>query len=375
MKTVGTITLHGSHNYGSCLQAYALQEHVLSLGKGQLTYYIINLRTAVQKNLYKPLFESRSIKDLIRRGFVFGHRKPLKDKYSLFESFIQQKLNLTKEYSTDEELKKADLSFDYLISGSDQIWNISAADFNWAFFLDFSKKGQKIAYAPSAGANSYSLKPEEKTKMESALNQYSLLSVRDENTANQIADINQQVEILCDPTLLLTKQEWEKLIVHPQKKFFKSGYIFYYDLSHDREKWKIARKMARLLHLPLVISNVPYLRTIDLSVGCKKCFATGPIEFLELIQNASIVLTSSFHGSVFSVLFHKPFFAIKGDKDKRISDFLVKVGLQNRFLGTDDVFEKSKIAFSLSFDQADKAVETERKKSDAFLKKALNLEE
>ena len=149
-KTVGIITFHASHNYGSMLQAYALQQVILSLG---FECEIINFRTLKQKTFYKPIWERGNIFGKFKRLLLYApfHNKLLK-KHQLFEEFLQTEFRLLKkEYATLQDLEQANLRYDYYISGSDQIWNTHCFDFDWAYFLPFVENGERIAYAPSMG--------------------------------------------------------------------------------------------------------------------------------------------------------------------------------------------------------------------------------
>ncbi len=150
MKKVGIITFHASHNYGSMLQAYALQQVVLSMG---YDCAIINFRNIAQKEMYKPIFMrgtlyGKCVRFIIQAPYALGILK----KYRLFEKFLKEDLILSsKEYNTLKDLENAEFKYDYYISGSDQIWNVESWDFSYAYFLTFVKSGKRIAYAPSMG--------------------------------------------------------------------------------------------------------------------------------------------------------------------------------------------------------------------------------
>ena len=151
MKKVGIITFHAAYNYGSMLQAYALQQVILSMG---YDCEIINFRSPAQKRQYKPIFVvgslyGRCVRFIIQAAYVWGILK----KQRLFEQFLNSELKLSyNEYGTLEDLENAGFNYDYYISGSDQIWNVYCNDFNYAYFLPFVKSGKRIAYAPSMGA-------------------------------------------------------------------------------------------------------------------------------------------------------------------------------------------------------------------------------
>ena len=142
MKKVGIITFHASHNYGSMLQAYALQQVVLSMG---YDCEIINFRSIAQKEMYKPIFlkgtfYGKCVRFIIQATYALDILK----KYRLFEYFLKEELILSpKEYTTLHDLENENFSYDYYISGSDQIWNVHAYDFNYAYFLPFVKSGKR----------------------------------------------------------------------------------------------------------------------------------------------------------------------------------------------------------------------------------------
>ena len=143
MKKIATITFHASYNYGSNLQAYALQEVVKKLCVNNCEYNIINLRTNIQKDMYKNCFEKNDMKSKLKQILFFSKEKELMQKNKYFEDFITSKLNLTKEYNSLMELENENLYYDYYIAGSDQLWNLGAKDFDWANYLEFVKADRK----------------------------------------------------------------------------------------------------------------------------------------------------------------------------------------------------------------------------------------
>ena len=254
MKKIATITFHASYNYGSNLQAYALQEYVKKLHNNNCEYKIINLRTDKQKNMYKNIFERTGIKNNIKKIFILNQKKSLELKQKYFEEFIQKNLNITKEYNDLKELKEEELNFDYYISGSDQLWNLQAFDFDWAYYLEFVKKGKKISYAASWGPKAQTWNEEEKERIKKALNEYYAISVREEGSFNNVKElIGVESQINVDPTMLLDKKEWEKII--PEEPIYKGKYIFLYNLKGDKNILKIAKKVSNILKKPIVVSR------------------------------------------------------------------------------------------------------------------------
>ena len=371
-KKIATITYHASYNYGSNLQAFALQEKI-KLMIPDCQYSIINLRIPIQKNMYKNIFELPGIKNKIKRLMFFNRKKEFMKKQEYFEDFITNKLNISKEYQSLEELKNEDFNYDYYISGSDQVWNLRAYDFDWANYLEFVKKGKRISYAASIGPIDYKFSESEKTRIKEDLQKYSNISVREKGTADKIKELTGlDSTINIDPTLLLTKEEWNSLI--PTEDNRKLGdYILFYDLKNKEEDWKMVKYIAENLKLPVIITRLPakYLYKYNF----KMKLDVGPIQFINLIKNANLVISSSFHGTVFSILFEKNFLAINGIDDLRIKDLLSLGGLENKSINIHNYKEALKNINSIDFSLYKKNIKREIEKSEKYLKNALEIGE
>lgn len=370
MKKIATITFHSPYNYGSALQAYALQEYVKKIC-GECEYNIINLRTNIQKEMYKTCFEKKGLKNKIKSILIFYEKKAKLKRKERFEAFINNQLQVTKEYSSLEQLKNDDLLFDYYISGSDQLWNLQAKDFDWANFLEFVKKGKRISYAASFGYDKQAWNEKEKERIKKDLLLYTNLSVREKESFENVKKLtNREPEINIDPTMLLSKKEWIKLI--DKDPLINNDYLFFYNLKNNKEIIEIAKKVSKITKIPIVVANRTYRS--EMFCGFEKRFDAGPLEFLNLIINAKFVLSSSFHGTVFSIIFNKPFYAINGSEDFRIKTLLSTLNLENRTIKLDNIREKCEKIYEINFDKANRVLEGERKKSEAYLKKALEIE-
>lgn len=371
MKKIATITFHASYNHGSNLQAYALQEYIKKLCNNNCQYNIINLRTNIQKDLYKTCFEKKGIKNRIKSIINVDEKENLFKREEKFESFINNKLQITKEYNSIEQIKKDGLLFDYYISGSDQLWNLQATDFDWANYLEFVEKGKRVSYAASFGPTKPIWKNEEKERIKKDLSLYDCLSVREQGSFENVKKlIDVEPEINIDPTMLLKKDEWMKII--DVKPLINKDYIFLYNLKGEKEIIKIAKEVSKITKMPIIVTQ----RTIisEIFYGFEKKFDAGPLEFLNLILNAKLVLSSSFHGTVFSILFNKPFYAINGANDFRISTLLEKMNLKNRTIEIDNIKEKCRKIYDIEFKNANALLNAEREKSEIYLKKALEIE-
>ena len=370
-KKIGVITFHASYNHGSCLQAYALQRFTETLAGDKYNYDIINLRTDEQKEIYRTPFEQRGIKNLIKRILYAGNKKKFQTRKRNYERFINDKLNVTKEYGSFEALKKANLKYDYLISGSDQIWNLSCFDFDWSNYLEFCDSGVKISYAASFGPLRRKWNKDDEDRIRNDLKAYDYISVREEGSALAVESLIGKKPTICiDPTLLLGEKEWGEII---GDRLLKQDYIFLYDIKNLKEASAIAKRVSKQFGMPVVIVRENLEKHFHL--GFIKKYEAGPIEFLNYVKNAKIVLSSSFHGTVFSIIFKKPFFAINGKNDLRINDLLTRMGLNDRSIDMDDAGEKIPHAFDVSFGGVDAVIADEKAKAKAFLSKALSCKE
>lgn len=364
-RKVGIMTFHAAHNYGSSLQSYALQKFVSRMGA---QCEIINFRTEVQKDQYRPLTKRKGMKYVLKNLYFLLNYRTRKAKYNIFEQFISEKLvKSDQEYESLDQLQAADLDYTHYISGSDQIWNTAPNDASMAYFLPFVKRGKRVAYAPSFGQIG---NIRYKDQIKQYLEQYDSLSVREEAGAELVEElVGEKVPVLVDPTMLLEKQEWEKLM--PKQRLIEGEYIFFYTLFADLEMIQMVKKVSKALGIPVVISNVS--NQYEIFSGFQKHTETGPMEFLNLIQNAKFVCTSSFHGTVFSILLHKPFMAIRGATDKRISNLLNVTSLKQHSVLSPGEITKECLdgLMSADFTASDAAVQKERKRSMEYLENAL----
>lgn len=330
-KKVGIITFHASHNYGSMLQAYALQQIIFGMG---YDCEIINFRTKRQREFYRPTFVRGSFIGRIKRSIFYApYISSWKKKHQLFELFLEEKYHLSaKEYSTLEELERATLNYDIYISGSDQIWNTCAFDFDWAYFLPFAGHARRVAYAPSMGPSPLqSINSVEKAeKIAKLMHYYDFISVRELQTREKIMQFTDiECAVTLDPTLLIGAEIWNKMA--GDTPLIKGNYIFLYTPWFNEAIYTEAERMSKAMNMPIVVSLLhngwrnnrritrkPYLCHL----------ATGPIEFLNLCKFATFNIGKSFHLVVFSILLRTPFYAMNGMKDSRVRDLLVQTGLE-----------------------------------------------
>lgn len=371
----GTITFHASHNYGSMLQAYALQ-WVLT-NELNVDNEIINFRSQAQKDFYQsPAKKKMRWKDYVLKFTVGEHKKELTEKYNLFEKFIKEYLVISKELSNEEEVAEYAKQFDFLISGSDQIWNTHCIDFSWAYFLPFASKNA-IAYAPSMGPNGMKrINESEYPQIQKCLQNYKAISVREEGTNDVVkAASSKDAEILIDPTLMVDRDQWDKL--SGTTPIIEGDYIFMYHPYINYQLCDISKKISSHFGLPVIISNRIHIVAEIFNKFTKKMqykLESGPIEFLNLIKNAKYVISGSFHAVVFSIIFNKPFIAYGGKTDKRMIEILKSTELTQYGVNSEDYMHAVEKLDEIDFSKVPEYLARERKKSLQFLQKALKKE-
>ncbi len=333
---IGIITFHASFNYGSMLQAWALQTYLEKQGHH---VEIINYRSKYQKKHYARPFDLTSIdsiKSSLKRLALAPSSFPaLYKKWYLFNEFLHQELHITKEYNTEKDLENAHLDYDIIITGSDQIW-INTREAGSPYFANFTNpKIRKIAYAPSMGPL-----PENTPSVEffkKNLKNFDAVSVRELRSKNYLEDnqLFHPVEVVCDPTMLLNRDDYN-ILINPEP-LIKESYIFLYTPGKARPAYfSIAEQIAKENNMVIITETPFYPRDINNFPHIKLYPEAGPKEFLNLIKNADFVVGGSFHLLVFSLLFRKNFFCINGDKDFRTNNLLRITELENRAVSLDN---------------------------------------
>ena len=358
---IGIITFHAAHNFGSMLQAYALQTFLSSKGH---KVEIINYRSCQQKNLYfKPLFSKNAFKH--PKFFIQSLTHPRQtiamiEKWNCFEHFLSKHLNLTKEYRNLQELKEAKFNYDVIISGSDQIWNNNPADFSEAYMIPFVDNCIKIAYAPSLGPAPQTTNLQPYTEY---LQKYKKISVRESISIPYVQKYTTNKVCNCiDPSLLIDMKEYMPLI--NEQPINQGEYIFYYAPAKphgSNETFELAIKLSKMTGLPLVTAK----EEDDSNHNATKYISSGPCEFLNLIKNATFVCGHSFHMVAFSLIFHKEFYTINATNDSRTKDLLAKLEVDNRDVDSSNInsFERRELNYSVIA----KKLDAVRKSSIDFL--------
>lgn len=304
LETV-TITFHAPINNGAFLQAYALQRAVISLGYSNT---ILNYRSQAQKKLYRLIYFPLSIRDIGQNVYSLRHFWQLRLRQKRFERLRKDKLFLTKELDDYTSVSELIGAYSVLICGSDQIWNTTLPDYSDVYYLPGMRN--KISYGVSLGKN---CSPETLDRFSGYMSEFKAISVRDNKHAEMIRMVfGKDVKQVLDPTLLLNCSEWD-LLSNPGIQG-RDKYICFYSILYSEETLTTVSAVSKHLNLPVISpfgGNRSHAGKRAERHGIKVDYSAGPTEFLRYVKGAELVMTDSFHGTAFSIIFHKPFYQVQ----------------------------------------------------------------
>ena len=329
MKRVGIITIQKCNNYGADLQAYALGAKLRSMGYDaeNIDYLFYKHPRHQGGGMEKPALPI-SLKNRIKE-FLFPIIATLKgahnrwvaiERRKRFDKWFSVNVKVGREYRSVKSLYDNPPEYDVYMVGSDQVWNPRLYSNIKPYFLDFAPNGAKcVSYASSFGVGELSGPVFYKYKQ--WLKKFSHIGLREESGKRIVKAMSLDAELahVLDPTLLLNAKEWATVAVEPDKKPVRE-YLLLYDLIASEETVALARRWARQNEWDVVrIGDGGY----------------GPGEFIWLFAHAEAVVTNSFHGTVFSILHHKPFYSVIPNgmgNAGRIESLLVKFGIVERMV-------------------------------------------
>lgn len=309
MNKIGILTFHTALNYGAILQTYALQHFLSELN---IDNEVINYRCPYIDKNYSPFFISDGkIINAVIRGVLFG--RTIKTKRRKFDRFIEQNLNISQPYYSSDNIKKVRNEYSFFISGSDQVWSPIAAGFDPVYFLPFAEDNQKYSYAASIGTNE--LSDEQLEEYKKRLKGFRCLSIR-ENSAQKLLgslDPKREIFVHVDPTLLLNRASWNRLCGNVPDNI-PSDYLLVFNVEKPIKNVFFAKKLAKERGLQVVYINE---RTIKKDKEIIYLEGLSPDAFISMFANAKAVVTNSFHGTVFSIIFQKEFYVELENKKQR----------------------------------------------------------
>ncbi len=367
---IGIITFHASYNCGSILQCIALKKKLEDKG---LSVDIINFSTVEQQKLYSVFYGKLTLKNLVKNFLcIHGYRK-IADHYLQYKEYITQAFNLEGDfYHTSDELKEHLPKYDMLIAGGDQVWNVNCDDFSTAYFLDFDDDTYKISFSPSLGATNinYSAKAKEYGEL---LSHFNDISCREVNGAKWLEQLTgRKIRLVADPTLLLTQNEWISLIHQDFILPFEGDFIFYYAFSYSSKNNERIQDIAEDAGLKVVVIDAKqwYIKGLGRYRNFVLCDETGPNAFLNLMLQSKYVITTSFHGTAFSLNFHKKFVYINNKNheptDDRTSFLLEQMGLMEKYIFVDEV-SLGKLDEYIDYAACDKLISEMRNEAQQYL--------
>lgn len=335
MKKIGILTYHKYYNYGTVLQAYALQ-HYISRNfdcEAEIIDYVARNEFVGRKLVFTRIKRLGAyIKDFSKYYTIYRNQKNQGIKNRAFDRFFENNLAVSaKKADTIEALLAICKEYDAVMVGSDQTWNPFVA-VNGVFLLDYldGEKIAKLAYAPSIGISK--LPETSLQRYKNALSQFQALSCRERGGAAFLSELlKRDVEFVLDPTLLLRPRDWEEIATPVDVQ---EPYLLTYFLGDNKAHRKAAAKIAAEKNLNIVALPVSYLEMKNKTIDSQY---VGPDGFISLIKKASFVCSDSFHGTMFSINFGKDFvsFPKRNDVDinsdnNRLYDALAVFGLQER---------------------------------------------
>lgn len=335
---VGILTFHDAHNYGAVLQAYALKKYITKLG---YETKVIN-------------YHHYTIPD----GYPKENNE---ERWEKFNSFIQELIDYDENvYTSEEELEKLDI--DFWICGSDQIWNPEITrGINKGFFLNFNTKGKKISYATSMGISELPKEYEEEFKK--CINQLNEISVREEELKMYLEKLtDKSVRKVIDPTFLLEKEEYSERILENNY----GEYVLINELVPDIRLRQVAEKIAKEKNVKIIELN----DKLKEEYFCEQISSASINEYLTLFNNAKAIVTNSFHGTVFSIIFGKEFYTItrQQNRNSRMENILDIVNMSDRLI---DKIEELQNVKPQDYIKAYENLDKEINKSKEFLKNVL----
>ena len=310
----GILTFHEADNYGAVLQAYALQQTLMNLGAhGEFI-------TIDMERKKRP--EPEAAKDIRLAAFAKKVQMESNKRSALFQNFRDEYFTCSRAYGM-KEMTQLNADFDCFVAGSDQIWNFQIPDTDGRYFLPFAAPEKRFSYAASFGGHALPEKMEKWCKSE--LEKFNKISVREEIGRRLIKELTgRDAAVSVDPTLLLDRAAWENLTHDVEEP----PYVLLFLLKYDEYAVAKAKEIAEKEGLQLKVITAAFIPQL----GFPAWSDVGVTDWLSFFKNASCVITNSFHGVVFSILFERRFHVarLQGElsaRNGRIEELLRNTGL------------------------------------------------
>lgn len=364
---IGVLTIHDCENYGAVLQASATLEFLKQLGyKAELIDYATpDLKDA--NRLIKFPTSKRAIIDDIRNVVqldkMINRRKRFNSYKNEFYSISQKQINSIKDFHSIKD------DYDCFITGSDQTFNLHLrgdSKYRIPYFLNFTDK-TKVSLSSSMGDSIGLITEHEREIIKEYLCKYTSISVRDVPSKIFLETLlNRRIQLLSDPTICVNRSFWDSKV----SKNEDFEYILFYSVVSAPWVVDTIESFSKVLKLPVIAPHPT--NKYELGTNFVRKSESGPYEFLNLIYNAKLVLTTSFHATVFSILFKKPFYAFRIGEGNRIGSLLDSVEMRNYLIENNQDIESITIP-QIDFSNIDFIFEEERSIAQSFIRKALGV--
>lgn len=363
--TIKTITCHHVYNHGAYLQAWALIEYLRKIGQDAS---IINYCPSYKKsrglwcinnsNFDKPII--RLLYMLAKLPSKLSSLKRRKVFNEFFDKYMPIDIVL---YHSFEELKANPPKADIYIAGSDQIWNtMFKQGTDPAYYLGFgSCHIKRISYAASFATDE--IKPGCEEFVKKHLQRFDAISIRESSAKRILKNLGYNGTLVVDPVFLLNKDEWDKLT---SQDVFGRNYVLVYDFLGSDQIKTIAKRIAKLRSLKIYSIGSRRLRYAH-----RNFIYVDPRAFVTLIKNSTCVVSNSFHGTAFSMIFEKDFFVINRDDglNSRMRDLLKRYGISNRQISAS--VDDKELLCSINYNNVRVQLRNDIKTSKLFLEKNL----
>lgn len=377
-KKIGLLAVK-TYNYGSLLQTYALQKVLDNVVAENeiIEYKKTNMLKQASRLLNIPLLK-QTLHKIMKKLYIKLFRKELlpilSSRTKAFDEFTKR-LRFSECYVGRRSLTDSTSKYDAFVLGSDQVWNpmnLGGDFFTMTFIPD---NITKIAYAPSFGVSKIPGYQVKKTR--TYLDRINYLSVREVSGQRIIKElIGKEAKLVVDPTILLDREHWDTL---KGEKIIEKPYIFCYFLGNIASHRAFANRLKTKTGMKIVtIPHVDQIVKADFGFGDEVPENIGPVEFINLISNASYVCTDSFHGTVFSILYERTFFTFNryssssGDStNSRLSSILELMNLQSRYFDSSKEIDDSDMGL-IDYSVAKKRIAELRADSLSYLENSLN---
>ncbi len=360
MKKTAVISIFRTGNYGATLQAYALKQAIQEHQAGQaeiVNYCCDAIKGKINYNYLKKAGLKNTIAAIVDKICYLPRMRKVN---RFVDSYV------TGPELTREQLPSLNSRYDFFLTGSDQIWNPDIQQGDYSYLLDFVEDDyKKRSYGSSFGIKEL---PEAcRATYRELLSEYECITVR-ENTGADIVEalLGRRPQIVLDPVFLLTREEWERLL---PERIYQKDYIFTYRMSYSKIITSVARRVQKETGYPIMAS--PFL--IGYTPETRMYMGLSSLEWVRAIYDSSFVITDSFHGVVFALIFSKPFYyVVTTDHIKsrlsRLETLLGRLGIEGRIISSP---EECDLKASMDYGRIQGMLQEEREKSIQILRRML----